>query len=380
MITLADIEKRARRQYERYLSSIIKGENIFPLILRSDKALDTEKGISGIHEQLIPLIKGSKEALGYGYTLETTTSNIRHGTITTIKKIEFSGAGDYEQFLKAGKEVSEFKNHCTIILEEFPILKELFIQWPRMVTDNQEKWPQLLAVCRYFKQHSKPNLYIRELPIPVHTKFIENNQGTILKLLQKVAPDSVNQQAISFEGKLGLREKHNLIRIRFLDDRLSILQGFDEIGIAETDINKLNITNARVFIIENDITALAFPKVDHSIILFGRGYNLVSLRNISWLKHADVFYWSDLDAQGFEMLSLFRSYFPQTQSFLMGFDTLNSYREDWQTGKEAKASKLLHLTKAENETYQFLRNNNLRLEQEKISNTSVSHSLRQLTL
>ncbi len=41
-------------------------------------------------------------------------------------------------------------------------------------------------------------------------------------------------------------------------------------GFAEIEINKLPLKGKRAFIIENDITALTFPKIDDSIVIFGK--------------------------------------------------------------------------------------------------------------
>ena len=87
------------------------------------------------------------------------------------------------------------------------------------------RWYDLLKVCRYFQQNPKPNLYIRELPIPVHTKFIEQNQGILRSLLEAVLP--VNQlvpvegeREFLFEKWFALKYREPLIRWRFLDDSL----------------------------------------------------------------------------------------------------------------------------------------------------------------
>lgn len=75
---------------------------------------------------------------------------------------------------------------------------------------------------------------------------------------------------------------------------------------------------AQSLLADFDITALTFPRVDNSIVLFGRGYNISSLKHINWLKTTEIYYWSDMDVQGFEMLSQIRSYFPQTPKLVNG--------------------------------------------------------------
>lgn len=41
------------------------------------------------------------------------------------------------------------------------------------------------------------------------------------------------------------------------------------------------------------------------------------LRDAGWLADCTLWYWGDLDTQGFAILSQLRGYWPQTRSFLM---------------------------------------------------------------
>jgi hypothetical protein len=52
-----------------------------------------------------------------------------------------------------------------------------------------DEWADILRVCRYFQLHPRPNLYLRELPIKVHTKFIEEHKGILRELLEIVLPE-----------------------------------------------------------------------------------------------------------------------------------------------------------------------------------------------
>ena len=374
MITVEEIRQKALRRYEEYLRSIVIEEAaFFPLEIKGNK--QGEKDIEGLLEQQLPLFQNSKENAGFGYRIESEMINGRRGVVPAIRKIEFETEADYLKFIHKEIEAHNFKLLLTATLAEFPELKLLLIDKPTLLAENILSWSDLLAVCRYFKKNPSPGLYIRELPVPVHTKFIEAHKSIIANLLTVLIPEHVNVLAESFEDKFHLKSKHNLIRIRFLDTGLSSLPGFDEIGIAETEISNLPITCKRVFIIENDITGLTFPKCADSNVLFGKGYNLSSLKRIEWLKPVEIYYWSDMDVQGFEMLSQIRSYFPQVQNFLMDELSFRQFISDAGVGTKSRNAAPPHLTHAEKTLYHLLSSDNIRLEQEKIPQSWVESQL-----
>jgi hypothetical protein len=370
VITVDEIKVKALRKYEEYLQSIIVADHLFfPLEIKGNKQND--RNIEILVEQHRTLFENEKQNIGFGYTLHTAISE-RLGAKRVIQNITFDTEADYLTFIHKEIEAHNFKLLLAMTLAEFAELKPLLASKPGIIVEHISSWNALLSVCRYFNKNPSPGLYIRELPIPVHTKFIEKNRGVLASLLQYIIPEYINTSGETFEDKFHLKSKHNLIRLRFLDKGLTPLPGFSEIGIAETEINNIAIRCKRVFIIENDIAALTFPALDDSIALFGKGYNLSSLKHIEWLKPAEIYYWSDMDVQGFEMLSLIRSYFPQTQSLLMDEMTFKAFANDAGKGIKTKNPISPYLTLLEKTMYQFLSSEDLRLEQEKISQQWVN--------
>jgi hypothetical protein len=375
MITVEEIKQKSLRRYEDYLRNIvIAGEHFFPLNIPGNKELERSKGVGAIQEQLLKLYKSDKSSTGFGFTLETATVSTKFGKIPVVKRILFTSETDYLKFIGKEKEADNYKRLLNLTVSEFGELKSVLEEKPQLLRDNLNKWKELLTVLRYFKQNPKPGLFIRELPVNVHTKFIESNKGVLTVLLSKLLGVHHNESGETFEDKFHLKSKHNLIRIRFLDPMLSPIGGHMEIGIAETEINKFRLNHRRTFIIENDITALTFPDLKESLAIFGRGYNLASLKEITWLRDSDLYYWSDIDVQGFEMLSQIRSYFPQVKSFLMDEPTFQKFADDSGKGTKSNNSAPLLLTEQETKLYLFLHGNNLRLEQEKIPQYWVEHT------
>ena len=94
-------------------------------------------------------------------------------------------------------------------------------------------------------------------------------------------------------------------------------------------------------------------------------FGVETICDVEWLKDKDIFYWGDLDAQGFQILSLLRSHFGQVKSFLMDRPTFDEFFEG-DKGTPTNVEKDLCLTPEENEMFQYLKIHNLRLEQEKV--------------
>ncbi|WP_308279219.1 Wadjet anti-phage system protein JetD domain-containing protein, partial [Prevotella sp.] len=111
------------------------------------------------------------------------------------------------------------------------------------------------------------------------------------------------------------------------------------------------------------------------IVIWGRGYGIASIKESELLKSSELIYWGDLDAQGFEILSQFRSYFAQVKSLLMDKTTFDKYFEN-DLGTPSKVNVELNLTTEEKNLYQYIKANNYRLEQEKIPQSYVIEHLK----
>jgi hypothetical protein len=121
----------------------------------------------------------------------------------------------------------------------------------------------------------------------------------------------------------------------------------------------------KVFVIENKMNVLTFPIINEAIVIFGSGYRIENLKNVEWFNNIELFYWGDLDAQGFEILSQFRGYFSHSKSILMDKATFKQFEKEIGEGKPSKISETI-LTSDEQKLYELLKSNNWRLEQEKI--------------
>ena len=267
MITPTDIKKKAENKYCKYLRSLIDGVEFQPIIIKGDKKPNTDTVL--LEKELTELDNRSKEKNGYGYTIEYQTIKTKnHGVQDLPVSISFQTEQDYLKFIKKEKETSIFRKRFSIIVSAFPELKEWIDKHPLKVVEND--WDGLLKVCNYFKHTPKPNLFIRELPIKVHTKFVESNKGIIKELLEIIISDYVNTDEKDFEPRFNLKSDIT-IRFRILDSAISqkFLGGIDDLSIPSTQFKNLNLPIKNVYIVENKKNMLTFPKLSDSIVIWG---------------------------------------------------------------------------------------------------------------
>lgn len=364
MITPNEIKQKAEHKYIAYLQSLVEGIPFNQIIIAGNKRPDDNT--VKLEAELTELINHSKEKKGFGYSIEYTTVKTKlHGVQDLPSSIVFQSENDYLKFIGKEKETARFKEDIARIIEDYPELNDWIYKYPRKVIEND--WDSLLMVCAYFKRTPQPNLYIRELPIKVHTKFIENNKGIIKELLDILIADYVDQDEKHFESRFHLKYDEPIIRFRILDNSISHLSFSDveDISIPISQFKQLALPVQKVYVVENKINMLSFPMVEKSIVIWGHGFGVETICNVDWLKNKDIFYWGDLDAQGFQILSLLRSHFEQVKSFMMDRVTFDNFYEG-DKGTKTNVEKGLCLTSEENDMFLYLKLNNLRLEQEKI--------------
>lgn len=376
MISPTEIKNKAGRKYLSFLQSIIEEEPFTRLVIRGDKNY-SKSSLDEFAREVRLLNSESKEKKGFGYTLDFQKVKTKYlGTQDLPTAIYFDSEKDLLKYLGKEKEVELFKVNYKKIISAFPELKDWVIQNPSRVLQNLNEWEGILKVCIFFKQSPIPNLYVRELPINVHTKFVERNQAIIKELLDILISEYVNTQEKHFEKRFNLKFSEPLVRFKILDKEISnnFFSGLDDIAIPVSQFENLNLPIEKVIVVENKTTlhtTLTLPRMGKTIAIFGSGYSVYNLKNVNWFTNLELLYWGDIDVQGFEILSQFRGYFPQTKSVLMDKATFDKFFEN-DLGTLTNITSQLNLTDLEKELYTILKSNNWRLEQEKISFEYVS--------
>jgi len=373
MITPKEIKDKAERKYISFLQTLVENKPFEKLVIRSDKSY-SKSSLSEFEKEIQQIISQSKEIKGFGYTLEfqqVKTKSLGMQDLPT--SIYFDTERDFLRFLGKDKEVESFLLSIERILKKFPELKDWVFKNSIKVIQNQAEWESILNVCQYFSQNPKPNLYIRELPINVHTKFVERKQAVIKDLLDVLISEHLNNDEKQFEKRFNLKYSEPQIRFKILDKEISQIyfSGLDDLAIPVSQFETLNLPIKKVLVVENKTTLytastfLTLPKMEKTIAIFGSGYSVAKLKNVKWFENIELLYWGDIDVQGFEILSQFRGYFQETKSILMDIVTFEKYFEH-DLGTPTNISTILNLTDSEQELYDILKTNNWRLEQEKI--------------
>ncbi len=370
MISPNEIKTKAERKYFSFLQSVVQAIPFSRIVIAGDKTY-SKTSLADIQNEISALLNQSKEKKGFGFTIDYQTVKTKTiGTQQLPTSIYFDTEKDFLKFLGKEKEVDIFINEWQLIYSHFPELKDWIIKNPIKIIQHQGKWESIIKVCNYFKNSPKPNLYIRELPANVHTKFIESNQSIIAELLDIVIQNHINPHEKEFEKRFNLKFREPLVRFKVLDKEISqtYFSNLDDISIPISQFESLKLPLKQVLIVENKTTlytTLTLPKMDKTIAIFGQGNAVTNIQNAIWLNDIPVLYWGDIDVHGFEMLSRIRKHFKHTKSILMDKTTFDKYFEN-ESGKPTTDTTALNLTENERELYNLLKTNNWRLEQEKI--------------
>jgi hypothetical protein len=134
-----------------------------------------------------------------------------------------------------------------------------------------------------------------------------------------------------------------------------------------------------VYVVENEITYLAFPPGGALDGHLRRRYAAPTLHRLDWLEQAELIYWGDIDTHGLAILNHVRRRFPHTKSMLMSVKTPMDHEPHWGTEPSQTTDALTHLTSEEAELYRDLIEGtygpSIRLEQERVRYSALCDAL-----
>lgn len=240
-----------------------------------------------------------------------------------------------------------------------------------------DSWDKLLATVRWIEDRQAPGMYLRQVDVPgVDTKFIERHKGVLTQLLDlQLDPSRVVSAVPDFADRYGFLRKPGYVRFRVAGR----FRGFSELSVRTDELTTAPDGIRRAYVIENEITYLAFPVPCEAMAILGGGYAVPVLEPLAWLAGLDVAYWGDIDTHGFAILNRLRQHVPHTRSILMDRPTLLDHRDHWTTEPAPTAAALDRLNGAESALYADLISDayapSVRLEQERISFAAIEKSL-----
>ena len=238
-------------------------------------------------------------------------------------------------------------------------------------------WDKLLDTVRWIEQRQALGMYLRQIDVPgVNTKFIERYKGVLTELLDaQLEPSRVDVAATDFAGRYGFLRRPGYVRFRVAGG----FRGFSELSVRTNEFAAAPDGITRAYVIENEITYLAFPVPEAAMAILGGGYAVPVLEPLGWLTGLEIVYWGDIDTHGFAILNRLRHHLPHARSILMDRATLLGHRDHWVIEPSPTAAALDHLDRAESALYADLISNayapSVRLEQERISFTAVEKAV-----
>lgn len=261
MITPAQLRKKAEHRYREVLKELLRGKNPFPLKIRYSR-LKTSGEIHELRNSIQAVKSQSKEALKFGYTVEWREIETRKfGRNPLPGDISFTTADDFFGYLGKQAEAGEILGIADQIRQRYPVAFDWTIDNHRFLSGRPPGfWENIFRVVDYLNEHPFPDLFARELPVRVPTKFIEENEALLESLVRAVAPESYRPAGETFAERLGLRSPESLIEVRLLDPDLAPNLPLTHFTAAPSQIGEEffgNITG--VLITENRLTFLTLP-------------------------------------------------------------------------------------------------------------------------
>lgn len=208
---------------------------------------------------------------------------------------------------------------------------ELLSRWPQVVASGwlranvqllidmpDDDFVRLKDVIAWAERSAPGGCYMRELPIGgIDSKWIERRKGVILGLLRAIGMAAPATSEL--EDALGLKRIPQRIRLRLLCDELAVpFGGLDDFEIPLDQARSLAIAPNVVWIVENQPTFLALPRMHGAVAIAGMGQRVRLIETLPWLREArQVLYWGDLDAWGFSCLNTARKAYHSVESMLM---------------------------------------------------------------
>ena len=283
--------------------------------------------------------------------------------------------------VRKAAHLQRYRERCGVLRELFPAVSDGDVAKALRMLDRDDAadvdFELACEAAGWFSEHDATGHTPREVPLEgFHAKWLDAlNRRKIVCLLAGLPA-------------LALKERPRLIRFHYLDPAYLATGARAHDSLLEGDASLPAYEPAVVIICENRDSALWFPPLEGGIAVLGDGKAGIStLVGVTWVMQAEhLFYWGDMDIQGFEILAKYREAGFDVESVLMDRATYAAYERFGTSvdaggrelhGKDATASPFL--TDAENELYLDLCSLDWRgprrIEQERIPLDVARHAL-----
>lgn len=375
---IADIERR----YPEYLRGIIQDTPFDPIVVRNRiKEPATYREV----DLAIPLFTAHLKADNKsGWEIEWKKLGGRDAKTLNRQvwpvKMTIPTEEDLFYFLDKRNEVALFRKQLSALLSWNTAIKGWLLKNPAKVLLLDKVWDTMCGVVDYLLKNDVAGQYIRAVPVPAHTKFIQEYESDIYSILCFLQPERFNMLSGKLAEVLKLAGEPMFYPGRWLDPLLAqrYSSGMMIQAYVPAELKKVDWEVKYVFLVENKTNLYLLPETRNMLAIFSWGKALTLLEEIPLLANARLFYWGDLDEEGFVILDSLKSKYNHVESILMDETTIHLHQEQIITHKAFQARTLNHLNEGEKKAYELLASGSHRLEQERLLQNYVQMVLNRL--
>jgi hypothetical protein len=363
MLTPDEILSAGARKWPSVLRAEARGENLFPLRIPFGRPVPTAD-----FEVLRRDIELIAAAPPYWRITWEEIETRKWGRQRLPVRLEFASAEELARALGRSDELLAFRAALLAARTECPTLEPWLRDSAHRIVEHLNGWDRLIAVCSFFQLNPRPQCYMRQLPVSVETKFIEENAGILRELLDFVVGDAVDTTAATFAERFNLLVDPPRVRFRFLDESLRNATAWPvpDCSVPVPSFAKQPWSIPQVLIVENRDIFLSLPGIADTLAVFGSGKALALLKSCQWMERSRVIYWGDCDEAGYGILSGLRSAFPHVRSILMDECSWHKWGHLATLGRRDLTVQHDHLTETERAALTLVLAGPWMLEQEKI--------------
>jgi hypothetical protein len=370
---ITQLEKR----YAGYLKAVVREEPFQAIVLRGGK--NKPATTADLH-QLIKLFQANEKTQhnkGWNIEWEDWFSK-KLGKQQWPAEIKVTSESDFLYLIKKEKEVVAFKKQLELLLRWNANIRPWLANKTKLVLELQYAWDGVCSVVDYLLNNEVAGYYLRSIPLSVHTKFIEQHKRVIHSILHRLNSERFSSLDIDLEQALLINTKPFLFTLRWLDENLSIkyTAGMTVCAVPVNYLQSQSWSIDRIILVENETNLYLFPPLTGTLVICSYGKALHLLKEIEFLNRTKLYYWGDMDQEGFVMLNDVRNHYRHIISLFMDDQTLAHHqRELANRSGHYKQIELPWLEPHEIRAYDLLLNTNEWLEQERLQQSYIQDRL-----
>ena len=357
-----------QQRYRQMLRILAEGKPFEPFDVRGFGRMPDTTTELHLQIRLLQKYEKTEGKLGWTVTWGQHTSR-RVGVQQWPERITVDTPDDLAFLTTNGHAYAKFDHWLNILTTWRSEVRSFIISSPEALIEYDAEWPQIMNVVDKLLLLEDRSGFLRSISVPVHTKWLKLRQYLLLGLLRSIDPDRFSADVADLETAFFLFRKPLLFPIRWLDEERCRTEANGHVltALPVEGMRRLLWSVEEVWLVENETNLHLLPQRSGAVAVFGFGKALSLLKDIPLFQRSRLFYWGDLDEDGFRMLASFRSMYPHAISFCMDPETVAAHQAEMVDQPQRYRPGIPEgLTLAEVDAFERLRGINGRIEQERI--------------